>query len=47
MSSDVIVVGGGVIGLSGAYRLGARGVRSTVLDRRQMSREASWAGGTA
>jgi glycine oxidase len=44
MSSDVVIVGGGVIGLSIAYRLGAEGVAATLLDRREVGREASWAG---
>ncbi len=44
MSSDVVIVGGGVIGLSIAYRLACEGVLSTVLDRGGVGREASWAG---
>lgn len=44
MSADVVIVGGGVIGLSIAYRLTSEGVRVVVLDRREMGREASWAG---
>lgn len=43
-SSDVVIVGGGVIGLSIAYALAREGVRPTVLDRREPGREASWAG---
>ena len=43
-SSDVVIVGGGVIGLSIAYVLAREGVRATVLDRRELGREASWAG---
>ena len=43
-SSDVMIVGGGVIGLSIAYVLAREGVRPTVLDRRELGREASWAG---
>lgn len=42
--SDVVIVGGGVIGLSIAYVLAREGVRCTVLDRRELGREASWAG---
>jgi glycine oxidase len=42
--SDVLIVGGGVIGLSIAYALAGAGVGTTVLDRRDMGREASWAG---
>jgi glycine oxidase len=41
---DVVIVGGGVIGLSVAYALGREGIRPTVLDRRELGREASWAG---
>ena len=41
---DVVVVGGGVIGLSIAFALSLEGVRPTVLDRREFGREASWAG---
>jgi glycine oxidase len=43
-SSDVVIVGGGVIGLSIAYALARDGLRPTVLDRREPGREASWAG---
>jgi glycine oxidase len=43
-AGDVVIVGGGVIGLSIAYALARAGVVSTVLDRRELGREASWAG---
>jgi glycine oxidase len=43
-NNDVIIVGGGVIGLSIAYALARQGVLATVLDRRELGREASWAG---
>ena len=43
-TSDVVIVGGGVIGLSIAYALAREGFRPTVLDRRELGREASWAG---
>jgi glycine oxidase len=43
-SADVMIVGGGVIGLTTAYFLARRGVTVTVLDRGPMGREASWAG---
>ena len=43
-SNDVVIVGGGVIGLSIAYVLAREGVGATVLDRRELGREASWAG---
>jgi glycine oxidase len=42
--ADVLIVGGGVIGLTAAYYLAGRGVRVTVLDHQEMGREASWAG---
>ena len=42
--SDVVIVGGGVIGLSIAYRLAREGVGSTVLDRGGLGQGASWAG---
>jgi glycine oxidase len=44
MTEDVVIVGGGVIGLSIAYALAREGVRATLLDRRDVGREASWAG---
>jgi glycine oxidase len=43
-SHDIVIVGGGVIGLSIAYALAREGVGCTVLDRREPGREASWAG---
>ena len=43
-SHDVIIVGGGVIGLSIAYALAREGIIARVLDRREVGREASWAG---
>jgi glycine oxidase len=42
--ADVLILGGGVIGLTAAHCLAARQVRVTVLDRDAMGREASWAG---
>ncbi len=44
MMSDVVIVGGGVMGLSVLYRLALEGVAATLLDRREIGREASWAG---
>jgi glycine oxidase len=44
LQHDVVIVGGGVIGLSVAYVLAREGIRSTLLDRREFGREASWAG---
>jgi len=44
MIADVVIVGGGVIGLSVAYVLASEGVSCAVLDRDEMGRAASWAG---
>ena len=43
-SPDVVVIGGGVIGLSVAYVLAREGASVTVIDRDAMGRGASWAG---
>src|SRR5262245_58756075 len=44
-SCDVLIVGGGVIGLTTAYYLATRtGASVRVLDRGPLGREASWAG---
>jgi len=43
LSSDVLVIGGGAVGLSLAWELARRGARVTVVDRREMGQEASWA----
>ncbi len=42
--ADVIVIGGGVIGLSAAYELAGQGATVHVLDQGPIGREASWAG---
>ena len=44
MSSDVIVIGGGIIGLSTAHELLRLGATVTLLERNRCGREASWAG---
>lgn len=43
-SSDAIIIGGGIVGLSIAYRLARDGLSVTVLERGECGREASWAG---
>ena len=43
-SEDVVVIGGGVIGLSVAWELAKRGRAVRVLERGAFGREASWAG---
>lgn len=41
---DVLILGGGVIGLSTAWFLAEAGVRVAVVDRHDFGRQASWAG---
>ncbi len=41
---DILLIGGGVIGLTTALKLTERGVSVTLLDRQATGREASWAG---
>jgi glycine oxidase len=43
-SGDVVILGGGVIGLTTAYYLAQAGVRVVVCDRGKVGQEASWAG---
>ena len=45
VTSDVIVIGGGAIGLMSAYQLALAGKRVRLLERRHVGGEASWAGG--
>lgn len=42
-SSDVIIIGGGVVGLSSAWRLSQQGVKVTLLERKQCGTGASMA----
>src|SRR4029434_3825717 len=42
-TSDVVVVGGGIIGLAVAYYLRRAHARVTVVERGLLGREASWA----
>lgn len=42
---DVVVVGGGIIGLLTAYELVEAGARVTIVDRQPIAQESSWAGG--
>ena len=43
-TSECLIVGGGVVGLSIAYRLACDGMSVTLLERGELGREASWAG---
>ena len=42
--SDIVLIGGGVIGLSIAYELATHGASVRVLDQSQLGQESSWAG---
>jgi len=42
--SDLLVIGGGVVGLSIAYEAAGRGLHVQLIDAQQPAREASWAG---
>ncbi len=44
MVSDVIIIGGGIVGLSCAYRLAKDGLKVTLLERGRCGQQASWAG---
>lgn len=43
-TADVVIVGGGIVGLSIGYALARAGVQSTILDRQDLGKAASWAG---
>ncbi len=43
-TSDLVIVGGGIIGMTTAYVLAKEGLRVTILDRQNFGQEASWAG---
>jgi glycine/D-amino acid oxidase-like deaminating enzyme len=42
--SDVVVIGGGIVGMSCAWQLAKEGLKVTLLDRGLCGQEASWAG---
>jgi glycine oxidase len=42
-SPDVLIIGGGIIGCAIGYELARAGVRVTIVERRQLAQEASWA----
>lgn len=42
--SDVVVIGGGVVGLTIAYEMARAGAKVKLLERAQIGQEASWAG---
>jgi glycine oxidase len=43
-SPDILIIGGGVVGLTVAYVFAREGLRVTVVDRKEFGQEASWAG---
>ncbi len=43
--SDVVIIGGGAIGMLSARALALRGARVTLLERGQLGAQSSWAGG--
>ncbi len=43
-TTDVLIIGAGVMGLSLAWELSRRGIRAAILERGEVGREASWAG---
>jgi glycine oxidase len=45
VNADVVIVGGGVIGLLSARELASAGARVVLLEKRLLGRESSWAGG--
>ena len=45
VQTDVLLIGGGAIGLVSAIKLAEAGLRVTVLDQGHIGQEASWAGG--
>src|SRR5437870_885564 len=42
-AADVLIVGGGVIGCAIAHNLAKQGARVTIVERRRLGQEASWA----
>ena len=42
-NQKILIIGGGVIGLTCAWRLSKSGRRVTVIDQGEMGKEASWA----
>lgn len=45
MKQDVIIIGGGIIGLSTAEYFLRKGARITLIEKNKIGQEASWAGG--
>lgn len=45
MKAEVVIVGGGIIGLYSAYLLALNGSNITIIDRGEIGRESTWAAG--
>ncbi len=45
MDADLVIVGGGIIGLLSAYELAQSGVKVTLIDKGEPGQESSWAAG--
>jgi glycine oxidase len=45
LAADYLIIGGGVIGCATALELSRRGARVSILERGELGRESSWAGG--
>jgi glycine oxidase len=45
LNSHILIIGGGIIGLSTAFRLAATGAHITIVERNTCGSESSWAGG--
>ncbi len=45
MHNDIVIIGGGIIGMLSAHELSAAGARVTIVDQDGWGQESSWAGG--
>lgn len=45
MKSDIVIVGGGIIGLYSAYLLALNGIKLTIVERGMFGQESTWAAG--
>jgi glycine oxidase len=45
VKSDLVIIGGGIIGLYSAYLLARRGINITLIDKGDFGRESSWVAG--
>ncbi len=45
MKSDLVIIGGGIIGILSAYELAQSGIKVTLIDKGRLGQESSWAAG--